>query len=575
MSGVTRHVLGSERALVDRVEQWRRRQLAGVSRPGTLLAVLGYVSANTPSLLPRHWWLQGIIAAICGLSWYVVGVGLGALGRVLARWSGLEISIDATARWTLLSLWYGLVAVGVIVFPVFSLRWQQVTSGYVGMPAPGPSYVLGSTVAAFVSFVVLVMVWRLVAALFDWLLARFESHALRDWLARIVASVATVALILLFLDRVALPGGLDLAQRAAERVNAENPTGYHAPTSSLRSGGPGSSQPWSSLGQDGEIFVSAGPTADQIAAVTGRPAREPIRVFVGAGDGSLAQRVAAVVAELDRTGAFARKALNIEFATSTGYLNIRSVAAFEFLTGGDCATVSMQYSTLPSATALLTAGSEPVQAARALFDGVLARVRQLPAGQRPAVYVGGESLGAYGGNGVFATPTAMLAEVAGAVWTGTPYFTPLRRTLTAQRTPGSTEVDPVVDDGAHVRFAGTAAQLVDDQWGRPLGSWSFPRVVYLQHVSDPVAWWSPDLLFSSPGWLNETRGNDAMAQMSWLPFVTFWQVTADLTMSNEVPYGHGHRYGAADVVPAWAAVLGQDPTANYATIEQAIDELSS
>ncbi|MEV6401176.1 alpha/beta-hydrolase family protein, partial [Streptomyces sp. NPDC051907] len=28
--------------------------------------------------------------------------------------------------------------------------------------------------------------------------------------------------------------------------------------------------------------------------------------------------------------------------------------------------------------------------------------------------------------------------------------------------------------------------------------------------------------------------------MVWLPFVTFWQVTADLPFSTGVPDGHGH-----------------------------------
>jgi uncharacterized membrane protein len=40
----------------------------------------------------------------------------------------------------------------------------------------------------------------------------------------------------------------------------------------------------------------------------------------------------------------------------------------------------------------------------------------------------------------------------------------------------------------------------------------------------------------------------------WLPFVTFWQVTADLTFAGGVPDGHGHAY-KAEYVDAWNAVL--------------------
>ncbi|MEV6399781.1 alpha/beta-hydrolase family protein, partial [Streptomyces sp. NPDC051907] len=42
--------------------------------------------------------------------------------------------------------------------------------------------------------------------------------------------------------------------------------------------------------------------------------------------------------------------------------------------------------------------------------------------------------------------------------------------------------------------------------------------------------------------------------MVWLPFVTFWQVTADLPFSTGVPDGHGHTYKAA-YVDGWNAVM--------------------
>jgi uncharacterized membrane protein len=40
----------------------------------------------------------------------------------------------------------------------------------------------------------------------------------------------------------------------------------------------------------------------------------------------------------------------------------------------------------------------------------------------------------------------------------------------------------------------------------------------------------------------------------WIPFVTFWQVTADLPFATEVPGGHGHKY-TSEYVDAWATVL--------------------
>ena len=41
--------------------------------------------------------------------------------------------------------------------------------------------------------------------------------------------------------------------------------------------------------------------------------------------------------------------------------------------------------------------------------------------------------------------------------------------------------------------------------------------------------------------------------MVWLPFVTFWQVTADLVFAVNVPDGHGHKY-ETDHADGWAEV---------------------
>jgi uncharacterized membrane protein len=72
--------------------------------------------------------------------------------------------------------------------------------------------------------------------------------------------------------------------------------------------------------------------------------------------------------------------------------------------------------------------------------------------------------------------------------------------------------------------------------------------------SDPIVWWEPDLLFRKPDWLDEARGRDVLDEMVWIPFVTFWQVSADLPQGVEVPSGHGHVY-RGDHVDAWVEVL--------------------
>ena len=82
-------------------------------------------------------------------------------------------------------------------------------------------------------------------------------------------------------------------------------------------------------------------------------------------------------------------------------------------------------------------------------------------------------------------------------------------------------------------------------------------MLFLQHASDPIVWWSPDLLFSRPDWLVEPPGADRTASMRWYPIITFWQVGADMTNASGVPGGHGHNYGDS-VLDGWAAVAPPD-----------------
>ncbi|MGY1673683.1 alpha/beta-hydrolase family protein [Geodermatophilus sp. SYSU D00710] len=61
-------------------------------------------------------------------------------------------------------------------------------------------------------------------------------------------------------------------------------------------------------------------------------------------------------------------------------------------------------------------------------------------------------------------------------------------------------------------------------------------------------------MFSRPDWLAEEPGRDVLDEMTWLPVVTFWQVTLDMPFSLDVPEGHGHRY-TRESVDAWALLL--------------------
>ncbi|MGV1007835.1 MAG: alpha/beta-hydrolase family protein [Dermatophilaceae bacterium] len=554
---------------VRRIAAWVRAQRSGVSVPGAVGAMVGYLASNTPSLLPRPWGLQGLIAAICALFGYGVGIMLAWLFGGFARWADLRVSVRPGAKRVVRRLWVAVLAVGFVGFPFASVGWQNRTAQAVGLPGPGLGFVLGSALVAVVVFLALLGLWWVIERLFDWVL-RLSNRVMREVVARLIASIVVIVVVLGVINQVVIRAIMQVATQMSQDQSANAPAWIAAPQSSSRSGSPASRESLPSLGLEGAEFVTGGPTRADIAAATGGLARDPVRVYAGLTPGrSLADVRDAVLAEMERTGAFERAAILVITTTGSGWVNEWNASAFEYLGGGDTAIAAMQYSTLPSALALLSAQSEPPAAGTLLFDAVEHRLASIPADRRPKLYVSGESLGAFGSSAAFSSADDLLGRVDGAVWTGTPEFTPLHQQVTATREGGSTQVNPVVDNGSHFRFTGKPNELAADQFGRELGAWSFPRVVFVQHPTDPVVWWSPRLISQTPDWLGETRTAGPMAQMSWLPFVTFWQVSADLAVANAVPDGFGHQYHS-ELVPTWAAVLGKDPTADYSKVTSSI-----
>ena len=143
----------------------------------------------------------------------------------------------------------------------------------------------------------------------------------------------------------------------------------------------------------------------------------------------------------------------------------------------------------------------------------------------------------------------MAAQTSGAVLAGTPNFTALWKSLVDRpRRRARSSGCRCTRTGAIARWAAHA--------GRPRATprpWAGSRIAYLQYASDPIVWWSGDLLLHQPDWLREPRGADVLPAMRWIPWVTFWQITADMVFSTGVPAGHGHEY-KQDYVDAWVAV---------------------
>lgn len=549
----------------------RRWPVRALHPGGLAVATLFAVLAMTPSLMPRSWVFQGVVSGISAAIGYGVGVLLAWLLRRSARWRRLLEAVDARlparARPWLAA---GLVLVAlaaVLVMLGVSARWQQQLNLAMGMPVTTTPGWLRTAVVLVVMFVLLLAAARGVR----WLvhrLARVLRRRLRlpRFVAGLVAAGAVGALLIVVLNDVVLSRALSAADQVFKAANTEDHPGVHRPTAATRSGSPASLVDWDTLGREGRRFVAGGPTAAQLAASPAGAVAEPVRVYVGLDGAPDAEaRAERAVAELERTGGFDRAVLLVVTTTGSGWVNEEAVLPLELIHGGDVATVSTQYSYLPSWISFLVDRGRANVEAEALLTAVEERLAAIPEPNRPALLVYGESLGSYGSANVFTSLADVRARTDGALWVGPPHSNELWRSLVDWRDPGTRQVEPVFADGLVVRFA----DAVDDV-EEPPTPWMNPRVLFLQHRSDPIVWWTPELMLSRPDWVSEQPPGQEPV-LTWYPFVTFWQVTVDMVNSTDVPDGHGHTYDG-QLADAWLQVAapegwdGSDTAALHAAL---------
>ena len=372
-------------------------------------------------------------------------------------------------------------------------------------------------------------------------------------MAVLVSALLAVGLVVLVLNGVLLQLFLSLANSFYGALNDRTDQGIVQPASGLRSGSEASHVDWSTLGRHGRNFVAGGPSQADISEFTGRAAEEPIRAYVSFLQSSSArERAELAVAELERTGAFARKYIVVTTTTGSGWVDPVVAEAFEYLHDGDTAQVALQYSYLPSWMALLVSRQDATDHGRMLYEAVYDKVQSLPVAERPKIISYGLSLGSFGAQSAFGSAADLAARTDGALYLGTPGFTPLWSDFTANRNTDSPEVLPVYNDGRIVRFTNSSTLAAVEG-----GQWQLPRVLYMQYASDPVVWWQPSLLWSKPAWLREPGGYDVSPRLRWFPVVTFLQLTVDQFFANDILGGHGHNY-APDAAAAWAAVAPPD-----------------
>lgn len=377
-------------------------------------------------------------------------------------------------------------------------------------------------------------------------LKRFVPRRVAYVLGFVLVGLLAASLV----DRVLLRYALRVADSAYAELDALFEDGIEQPGDPLKTGGPGSLIGWDTLGRTGRSFVVEGPKGEEIAAFTGRPAQEPMRVYVGLRSAeSSAARARLALAELERIGAFERSVLVVVAPTGTGWVDPEGADTLEYLHDGDTVMVAQQYSYLTSWLSLLIEPSYGAEAAHDLFREVYARWKTLPKETRPKLYLYGLSLGALSSEQSSELFDILADPFQGALWAGPPFNSRIWRSVTNDRNPGSPAWLPRFRDGSVVRFTAqeNALDIPGAVWG-PL------RIVYLQYASDPVVFFDPLAWYRRPAWLVGGRGPDVSPQLRWYPMVTFLQLALDMALATTAPLGHGHLYAPEHYIDAWMAV---------------------
>ncbi|MCJ7858110.1 alpha/beta hydrolase [Corynebacterium kalidii] len=544
------------------------RRLMEPSPWGLVVGALMFALSLTPSLLTRDWLFQGVAAGLSAATGHFIGV---LLQWVWVLWihdlvSPLVLLLtrgrSVPERWRprLQIALIVTIVVALLVWILFAVRWQREIADLMGDEAYSAGEFLKVLPVGLLLWVGFYLAGKTVVRV-TVLLARAVPGQHTRYGLKLLLSWSVVGLVTVFLADQVLPGTL---LRVSEQVfsvrDQEIREDLVRPHVSERSGGPGSLNEWEDLGAYGTRFTALGLYKDELEELTGRPAEEPIRVYAGLHSGDTdRERALNVVDELERTNAQDREALMIAPTTGTGWVNPTAAQAFELMFGGDTAIAADQYSYLPSAIQFITDRNRVREAGKELIDAVSEWWRRLPEDNRPRLYVYGESLGTTAGEGGFSGIRDIASTVDGVLWLGPPNSNELWRDFVSRRDPGTREVAPEYSGGMMVRFAENSEEI--QKWIREPAAdgtdWGGSRVLYVQHPSDPVVWWSPSLLFREPDWLKEAPGFDRSPTMRWMPVVTFWQVTLDLPRAGNVPNGHGHNYGTS-VLDGLVAVAGED-----------------
>lgn len=523
---------------------WLEKFWNSLSLIGLLLGTLFFAASLTPSLVPRPFLIQGVLSGTC----FAIGYGIGVF--LFWLWTYLELPrlkgrISHAAK-------IAAVAAAILTAAVFlwyAADGQNSVRSLMGLEKVESAHPFKTGLIALITFVILIALARLFQLIYR-SSSRWLDRYIPPRLSRFTGFMIAAIIFSMAINGVLFRLGLHVMDSSYRKFDALIEAEVPQPQDPLKSGSAASLVKWDELGRMGRSYVSSGPDAAQISSFTGRPAQNPLRIYVGMRSAETAkERAKLALAEMIRVGAFERSLLLITIPTGTGWVDEMGIDPVEYLHDGDIASVAIQYSYLASWLSLLVEPGYGSETATALFDEVYDYWTKLPKDSRPKLYLYGLSLGAMNSQLSSELFQVLGDPYQGALWSGPPFTSRLWRSITNHRNEGSPQWLPEFRDGSYARFTNqnNALKLPNSHWG-PM------RIVYLQYASDPIIFFDPKDFYREPDWMKTPRGPDVSPQLKWYPVISMLQIGIDLMLATTTPIGHGHVYAPQHYIDAWVEV---------------------
>ncbi len=292
----------SLRRLVGALTTW----CAELSYIGAVLAILFFAASLTPSLLPRHYIVQGILSGLATTVGYSVGVFLVWLWHYLgfrdppAHWQrlGKRLTAIAVTPVTIGYLWRATI-------------WQNSIRSRMAMELLQSAYPIRVVLITLLSSFLLLVFARFIGRIWHYLHERLH-HYLPRRVSYVLATCLLALLLFMTANHVVARFALSLADTVFSQIDEVVEEEVPAPTDTLDSGGPESNILWDSIGLQGKHFIALGPQQADIEKFWSQPAKKPLRIYVGLRSRPTpAERAKLALEELIRTGGFERSALII------------------------------------------------------------------------------------------------------------------------------------------------------------------------------------------------------------------------------------------------------------------------